>query len=77
MSYVLETHILYKSACIIGYCTCWVVGDWFVCIVVLQLCVDFSELVSCVHYANAFTFITWFDDNGLVIFEVVQCCIFL
>ena len=34
---------------------------------------DFSEVVSCVHYANASTFITWLDDNGLVILEVVQC----
>ena len=27
-------------------------GEWFVCIVVMQVCVDFSEVVSCVHYAN-------------------------
>ena len=40
-------------------------------------CVDFSEVVFCVHYTNASTFITWFDDNGLVIYEVVQCCFFL
>ena len=52
-------------------CTCWVLGDWFMCIVVLQVCVDISEIVSCVHYANAYAFITWFDDNGLVIFEVI------
>ena len=58
--------ILYESACIIGYCTYWVVGEWFVCIVVLQVCVDFGELVSCVHYANVSIFITWFGDNGLV-----------
>ena len=45
--------------------------------VVLQVRVDFSEVVSCVHNANASTFITWFDDNGLVIFEVVQFCLFL
>ena len=37
------------------------------------MCVDLSEVVSCVHYANVSTFITWFDDNGLVIFEVVKC----
>ena len=68
---MLRVHnILYESACIIGYCTCWAVGKWFVCSVVLQVCVDFSEIVSCVHYTNASTFITWFDDNGLVIFEV-------
>ena len=36
-------------------------------------CVYFSEVVSCIHYANASTFIAWFDDNGLIIFEVVQC----
>ena len=85
-------HILYESACIIGYCICWVVAEWSVCIVVLQVvglwlsglyvlwscrCVDFGEVVSCVHYANASTFIVWFDDNELVIFEVVQCCFFL
>ena len=70
-------HILYESEGIIGCCTCWIVGDWFVCIVVLQLCVDFDEVVSWVHYPNVSTFITWFDDNGLVIFEVVQCCLFL
>ena len=45
--------------------------------VFLQVCVDFSEVVFCVHYANASTFTTLFDDNGLVIFEVVQCCLFL
>ena len=33
---------------------------------------DFSEVVFCVHYADASTFITWFDDDKLVIFEVVQ-----
>ena len=71
VNYVLGMHILYESACIIGYCTCWVVRQWFVYIVVLQKCVDFGEVVSCVHYANASNFITWFDDNRLVIFEVV------
>ena len=40
-------------------------------------CLDFGEIISCVHYANASTFIIWFDDNELVIFEVVQCCFFL
>ena len=64
------------STCIIGYCTCCVVGVWFVCIAVLQVCVNFSEVVSCVHYANASTFITWFDGNGLFIFEVTQSCLF-
>ena len=39
---------------------------------VLQVCVDFDEVVSYVHYANASTFITWFGDNQLVIFEVVN-----
>ena len=34
---------------------------------------DFGEVVFCVHYADASTFITWFDDDGLVILEVVQC----
>ena len=40
------------------------------------MCVDLSEVVSFVHYANASTFITLFDDNGLVIFEVVRCRFF-
>ena len=31
---------------------------------------DFGEVVSCVHYRNASTIITSFDDNGLVITEV-------
>ena len=60
---MLGMHILYESACIIGYCTYWVVGEWFVCIVVLQVCVGFGELVSCVHYANVSIFITWFGET--------------
>ena len=56
--------ILYESACIIGYCTYWVVGEWSVCIVVLQVCVDFGELVSCVHYANVSIL-----SHGLVIMD--------
>ena len=36
-------------------------------------CVDLGEVVSCIHCADIFTFITWFDDDGLVILEVVQC----
>ena len=58
-------------------CTCSVVGEWPVCIAILWVCVDFSKVVSCVHYANASTFITWFDDNGLVILKVIQCWFFL
>ena len=38
-------YIFCENACIIDYCTCWVVG----------------EVVSCVPYANGSTFITWFD----------------
>ena len=34
---------------------------------------DFGEVVFCVHYADASTFITWFDDDRLVFLEVVQC----
>ena len=34
---------------------------------------DFSEVVFCVNYANASILIKWFDDNELVILEVVQC----
>ena len=45
--------------------------EWFACIAILQVCVDFGELVSCVHYENGSTFITSFHDNGLVILEVV------
>ena len=60
---MLGMHILYESACIIGYCTYWVVGEWFVCIVVLQVCVGFGGLVSCVRYANVSIFITWFGET--------------
>ena len=35
-------------------------------------CVDYGEVVSCFHYADATTFITWFDDDGSVILEAVQ-----
>ena len=66
-------YIFYESACIIDYCTCWVVAEWFVCIAILQVSVDFSDVVTCVHYANAPTFIAWFDNNRLVILKVVQC----
>ena len=34
---------------------------------------DFGEVASCVHYADASTFMTRFDDDRLVILEVVQC----
>ena len=47
---MLATYIFYESACIIDSCTCWIVGEWFVYIAVLQVCVDFIEVVSCVHY---------------------------
>ena len=70
-------HIPYESEGIIGYCTCWVIGEWFVCTVVLHKCVDFSEAVSCVHYAKTSIFTRWFDDKGLVICKVFQCCFFL
>ena len=66
-------YIFYESACIIDYCTCWVVGEWFVCTAALLVRADFSEVVSCVHYANASILITWFDDNRLFILEVFQC----
>ena len=55
---MLAMYIFYDSACIIDCCTWWVVGEWFVCIPVLQVCVDFGEVVSCVHYENASTLIT-------------------
>ena len=60
-------YIFNESACIIDYCTSWVVGEWFVCIAILQVSVDFSEVVPCVHYANVSTFITCFDGDGLII----------
>ena len=31
VNYVLGVHVFYESACIIDYCICSVVGDWFVC----------------------------------------------
>ena len=40
MNYVLGMYILNESACIIDYCTCWVVGEWFVCFAVLYVCVN-------------------------------------
>ena len=66
-------YIFYESACIIDYCTCWVAGEWFVCTTILKVVVNFAEVVSCVHYADSSNFVTWFDDDGLVILEVVQC----
>ena len=73
VKYVLRMYIFYESACIIDYCTCWIVGEWFVCIAISQVCVEFGEVVSSVHYADGSTFITWFHDDGLVILEVAQC----
>ena len=64
------------SASIMGYGVCCAVGEEFVCIVVLKVCVDFGEVVSCVQDAHASTFITWFDYYGLVILEIVLCCLF-
>ena len=60
-------------ACIIGYCTCWVVSEWFICIVVLHVYVDFSEVVPCVIMQIPPPL-----SHGLMtmdIFEVVQCCL--
>lgn len=48
-------HTLYESTCIIGYCNCWIVGEWFICVGVLQVCVNFDEVVFCVHYENSST----------------------
>ena len=69
---MLGMYIFYEGACIIDYYTSWVVGEWFECIAILQVCVDFGEVVSCVHYADVSIFIAWFDDDGLVLLEVVQ-----
>ena len=35
LSILLGMYIFYEGACIIDYCTCWVVGEWFICIAVL------------------------------------------
>ena len=61
--YVLGMHIVYENASIIGYSLSWVVGEQFVCIMLLKMGVDFSEVVSCVHHANASTVIIWFHYN--------------
>ena len=50
----------------------WWVNDLYV--LVLKVCVYFCEVVSRVHDVS--TFITWFDYNGLVIFEVAKCFLF-
>ena len=44
----------------------------FVCYGLVSVYVDLSATVSCVHNRNASTFITSSDDNGLVIFKVVN-----
>lgn len=63
-------HVVYESASIMGYCICWIEGDWFVCTVILKANVDFGEVVSYAHNVNTSTFTTRFDYNELVIFEV-------
>ena len=63
-------YIVYENVSIIGYCVCWVVGEQFVCIVVLKVCVDFGVVVSSVHDANASAFITCFDYNRLFLLQV-------
>ena len=53
------------------------VGLWVSDLYVLWSCtVDLDEIISCVHDSDTPTFITWFDDYGLVIFEVLQYCCF-
>ena len=47
-------------------------GEWFVCIILLQVRVDLAEVVSSAHYANASTFIIWLDDNESFIFDAYQ-----
>ena len=37
------------------------------------MCMDFGEVVPSIPCADASIFIIWFDDDGLVIVEVVQC----
>ena len=75
--YVLGMHIVYESSGIMSYCILSVVYEKFVCIVVLKVCLSFGELVSCIHDANTPIFIKSFDYNGSVIFEIVQCYLFL
>ena len=60
--------IVYESVGIMGCCIFWIVDEWFVCILVLQVWVDFMEVITCIHDAYTFTFITWFNYDGLVIF---------
>ena len=63
--------IVSKSAGILSYCSGWVVGKWFLCVAILKVCVKFVEVVPGVHDANAHTFITWFDYDGVVISKFV------
>ena len=74
---MLVIHVVYESASVVGYSICWVAGEEFVYTVVLKVCVDFDEVVYCVHDTNASTFFRCFDYYGLVIFEIVKCCLFL
>ena len=62
---MLGMYVFYASSCVIDYCICWVVAEWFVCFTVLKVCVDLKEVVSCVHYVNTSAFITWFDELSL------------
>ena len=55
----------------VTYSVCWVVGEYFECIVIFKVRFYFGEVVSCVHDVNSSTIITWFDYNGSVIFEIV------
>ena len=73
----LGMQIVYESADIISYCIFSVVGEKFVCIPVLKVCVAFGEAFPCVHDTNAYIFITWFDYNPSVIFQIAQCRLFL
>lgn len=66
-----------ETVSIMGYCICGIAVEWFVCIGVLKVCVDFGEVVSCIHDSNVVTFTTWLDYNGVVISEVVQFILFL
>ena len=52
-------------------------GEWPVSSVVLQVCVDFDEVISCVHDTDTCTFITWFDDNDLLFWSLFNAVFFL
>ena len=43
-------------------------GEWFVFVMVLKVCMDFGEVILGVQDINSYTFITWFDCDGMYIY---------